>query len=1545
MAEIVIDIRSNNAESRLNSLRSNFQRTDRTINDTTGSIGRLNRGIVGLIGTIGGLTLAKSAFDSIQTGFKSLENLTLEVSKTTGLAGEDLKRLTSELDTMSTTMGGFEVKGLYQIAESAGQLGIHGVENLKTFTKEMQYMASSSKLTAEESSVGFAEIANALNLPISEINKLTSSFSKLASTTTADEAKLLDFTQRLAGAGKTLGLSNAQIVAVGATMKDVGVNVEVGGTAMSQVFQKMLKDTESFAKVSHVSLSEYSKMIDEKPVKALELFLSSLGKLDKRAKIKALDDMKMSGSGLSSTLLKLSSNTKKLEANIKTSADAYKYGKATQDEYKVASESLTAQQQKAESAVLLLQKALGEQLKPMMISINNTTVDGIHWMMENGETLQKVGVVIGSVTGTYYALTTAQKINTAWTTGQGAIGMIGQFTRVGQLGRAIAITTATQKAMNLAIKVTPWGLAIAGVTAVALAVNESIKVEEKYIEVMALKETAIKNMTETQLKSNKELLRSQLQQKLLEKKKLRFDVAHDGIFESNQNREQDKADLARITAEINEIRKMNSAMSTTLRIKKEVKKTNALNLAPLKKINEEYEKGKNTTGEILGTSNNIGTTFNTNLPKMKSLTNEENKHKKELRDALKLEEERLKKEQEAVKLAYELSFQNITIKALNYELLHGEENKLTVLKEQLELLHTQDALKKNEKDINAHEISILNKELEIKRAIKEQEDKAREARDKEVTKKIEDSNKTYDAKKDYLSRIGYDKLVKEMENKELLVKLSPYLSKDEMIKLENKLEHELNPNFADGIADAFNLNKNASLRDAIDEIGYRIGNSSKDALNSIISNMKNGMSLSQATTVGLNDTARGMYSDMKNSSNPYIAGAGYAVDIIEALGSTFEPLIVNEHADNKEIINSMDILNNTMYPHLELTKKMSQSLESMDKKFNGIARSVLFGKSDLTGSKYQDYNGGFGDTKVGTYLGDALDGLHLGLLDGLGKGVMNFISGKKVTLENAGIHFGEQDASSYQYGVNADGYQNIRTRRSMFGVNYSDSSSKDFNALDASLKNDLDSIFADGTENILTMAESVGVLNGQTNLAGTKLDEVFLDFKDKSEEEIKQLLQGEIGDRLSQITQGALGGSLDAFRQSGEGYYELLTRTSIGYEQATEALRRLHIQAVDFQNIDNKNGNVSTETIRDSLLNTLGRETETRTRNVYSTTDIKAVDGAKRTMLEQINNSVAMAFGDADSTLAEAIAGFAMTGTEEYQVIIDDNLTGVGEIIKGFKGTTEELLNLYGVIEPLNYRMGIASNGMHELTQSMIDVAGSAKNFNDMYGSYLTNYYTDAERSTIAIAEMNRQFEQAHISIPKSKDALRDYIEGIDTSTKAGQEQYATAIKLSATYANVMEEQTNVEKKRIEDIQSLIKDTQIGNLSILNMFDKTKQAQSRFYSELTADTTKDYLTNLKRTATTREEYNRGYVDTISRLRATETKEKVMKTSSPEVEKKLDDLGKKVESLTTQSSDDNKKQIDELKTVVQGLKDLIENNIDNAEKIVDATEKASYQKAM
>jgi len=435
--------------------------------------------LVAIGGTAAVVAVAKSGFDSIQDGFKKLEGLEYDIMKTTGLTKEQLGEITQELDKMSVAVGGFDLTELYKIAEASGQVGV-AKEDLKEYTKQMEYVALSSTIAGEDAATGFAKIANAVGLPLKDINHLTSAITVMSSKTAASEEVLLDSFSRIGGAGHTaLGLTNADMVAIGATMEDVGINVEVGGTAISDMFMKMIADTDKFAKASGVSLSKYKKMMEDKPIKAVELFLSSLSKMNKENKVDVLKALGLNASGSVRTILTLSDSTEKLAKNVDIATEAYKRGNATQAEALTKSEALEAQQQRSANAITLLQRKIGEGLKPTMLELNEATVKAINWTSEHTDTIQTLAVGVGIATSAYYLLTTAQKANIAWTTGAGAIGLVGEIARMNQLQRSIAIATASQRAFNTALRATPWGLAITGATLLGSALYEMYQTEQK----------------------------------------------------------------------------------------------------------------------------------------------------------------------------------------------------------------------------------------------------------------------------------------------------------------------------------------------------------------------------------------------------------------------------------------------------------------------------------------------------------------------------------------------------------------------------------------------------------------------------------------------------------------------------------------------------------------------------------------------------------------------------------------------------------------------------------------------------------------------------------------------------------------------------------------------------------------------------------------------------------------------------------------------------------------------------------------------------------
>jgi len=465
-----------NAQNEIGNLKKRLSNAEKSAKKLDNSYSNM---LVAIGGTAAVVAVAKSGFDSIQDGFKKLEGLEYDIMKTTGLTKEQLGEVTQELDKMSVAVGGFDLTELYKIAEASGQVGV-AKEDLKEYTKQMEYVALSSTIAGEDAATGFAKIANAVGLPLKDINHLTSAITVMSSKTAASEEVLLDSFSRIGGAGHTaLGLTNADMVAIGATMEDVGINVEVGGTAISDMFMKMIADTDKFAKASGVSLSQYKKMMEDKPIKAVELFLSSLSKMNKENKVDVLKALGLSGGGSIRTILTLSDSTEKLAKNVDIATEAYKNGNATQAEALTKSEALEAQQQRSANAITLLQRKIGEGLKPTMLELNEATVKAINWTSEHTDTIQTLAVGVGIATSAYYLLTTAQKANIAWTTGAGAIGLVGEIARMNQLQRSIAIATASQRALNIALRATPWGLAITGATLLGTALYRMYQIDQK----------------------------------------------------------------------------------------------------------------------------------------------------------------------------------------------------------------------------------------------------------------------------------------------------------------------------------------------------------------------------------------------------------------------------------------------------------------------------------------------------------------------------------------------------------------------------------------------------------------------------------------------------------------------------------------------------------------------------------------------------------------------------------------------------------------------------------------------------------------------------------------------------------------------------------------------------------------------------------------------------------------------------------------------------------------------------------------------------------
>lgn len=159
------------------------------------------------------------------------------VRKTVDATEEEFTELNQGIRDMSKEMpqSAVEIAG---VAEAAGQLGIK-TESILGFTKSMVMLGDSTNMSSEEAATSLARLANITQMPQDEFDKLGSVVVHLGNNLATTESEIIDMGLRLAGAGKQIGLTEAQILGLSAAFSSVGIEAEMGGSAISKVMVKM----------------------------------------------------------------------------------------------------------------------------------------------------------------------------------------------------------------------------------------------------------------------------------------------------------------------------------------------------------------------------------------------------------------------------------------------------------------------------------------------------------------------------------------------------------------------------------------------------------------------------------------------------------------------------------------------------------------------------------------------------------------------------------------------------------------------------------------------------------------------------------------------------------------------------------------------------------------------------------------------------------------------------------------------------------------------------------------------------------------------------------------------------------------------------------------------------------------------------------------------------------------------------------------------------------------------------------------------------------
>lgn len=375
------------------------------------------------------------------------------VTKTVDGTDEQLDKVRQGiLDLSESTASSSE--DIAAIAESAGQLGIE-TDNVIGFTEAVVRLGDSTNLAGDEGASQLAKFANIVGMSQDKFENLGSAIVDLGNHYATTEQDIVNMAMRLAGAGKQVGLSEGEILGLSTALSSVGIEAEMGGSAISKAMVRMqnavemstsklpgilqktgmslhelqlmasnnskgfkelaqgvdmtsteLKnivnagvDLENFSKVSGMSAEQFKKAWKDDAAGALSAFIQGLGNADEKGEsaITMLSEMGLTETRLRDSLLRAANAGDLFNEAMETGNKAFGENTALANESNKRYETTSAKLSQLKETIKNIAITLGETLLPIISSVTDGIKNALSHFKNLSPTTQKVILAITGI--------------------------------------------------------------------------------------------------------------------------------------------------------------------------------------------------------------------------------------------------------------------------------------------------------------------------------------------------------------------------------------------------------------------------------------------------------------------------------------------------------------------------------------------------------------------------------------------------------------------------------------------------------------------------------------------------------------------------------------------------------------------------------------------------------------------------------------------------------------------------------------------------------------------------------------------------------------------------------------------------------------------------------------------------------------------------------------------------------------------------------------------------------------------------------------------
>lgn len=472
--------------TRVRSLKDGFRAVTVEVKESTLSLKGLSEGFNRYFGMvtagIAAITGVSMAFRKTAEEAAKLDDTYSDVMKTTGLMHEEVEALDKQLMELDTRTSREQ---LLLLARDAGKLGIQGSENILGFVRAAdQIQVALGEDLGEGAIRNLGKIADVLGYTKTmgieqSLLSIGSAVNAVGQASTANEAYLVDFTQRLAGVAAQAGISGANIIGFASGLDQSAMKVEMAATAFQKFLMSLYEDPAKMASYAKMEVEEFTNLLNNDANAAVITILRNLKDQDGfAALVPMFKDMGLDGARAVSVLAAMASNLDAITDAQALANVEFEKANSLSNEFATKNNNMQASLDKARKEFKNASIALGQSLNPILLKSTNATTYLIKALANYGKEIKTVLIVIAALTVALKAKVIWQKVVATWNATLKA-GALALSAAQALLTGNIQAATAAWGAMSAVMKTTIFGLIAAAISAVVIALEKLVKKQKE----------------------------------------------------------------------------------------------------------------------------------------------------------------------------------------------------------------------------------------------------------------------------------------------------------------------------------------------------------------------------------------------------------------------------------------------------------------------------------------------------------------------------------------------------------------------------------------------------------------------------------------------------------------------------------------------------------------------------------------------------------------------------------------------------------------------------------------------------------------------------------------------------------------------------------------------------------------------------------------------------------------------------------------------------------------------------------------------------------